>query len=153
MKVKDAMTRKLTAVEKGSTIQDAARRMQALDVGILPIVNPADQAIEGMVTDRDIVVRAIAMGEEPGSQPVESIMSHPLVCCYENDELEDASKAMKARQVRRTLVLDSEDRPVGMLSLGDLAKNDVDDRELHSLLRWVSTPAGPAPSPHPTANE
>jgi CBS domain-containing protein len=94
----------------------------------------------GIVTDRDIVVRGVAKGEDVTKQPVSNVMSQPLVCVRAEDELMDASKAMKSKQVRRVLVLNGQDQPGGILSLGDLASAGLKESELSSLMRYVATP-------------
>lgn len=142
MKVKEVMSNELHGVRADATLADAAERMRTLDVGSLPVVAVNENRLVGILTDRDIVVRSIARGKDAREQKVEEIMSQSLVCCNENDELEDASKTMKSKQVRRTLVLNDAHEPVGMLSLGDLAKSTIDKQELSSLVRYVSTPEG-----------
>lgn len=141
MKVKEVMSSELQGVKSDSSLRDAAERMRLLDVGSLPVVSPDQSRVVGIVTDRDIVVRAVAQGEDVSKKRVEDIMSGPLVCCHETDELVDASKTMKSKKVRRVLVLNDTDQPVGMLSLGDVASSTgIEDAELKSLLRYVASP-------------
>jgi CBS domain-containing protein len=140
MKVKEIMSHELQGVHAESSLQDAAERMRALDVGSLPVVSADRNRVVGMVTDRDIVVRGVSRGEDVKKQAVSSVMTRNLVCVRAEDELVDASKAMKAKQVRRVLVLNNRDQPVGILSVGDLASAGMDESELSSLMRYVATP-------------
>lgn len=142
MKVKEVMSRELRGVRADATLRDAARQMQALDVGSLPVASSEGNRIVGLVTDRDIVVRAVANDEKTPETPVEDVMSRPLVCCHTEDEVEDAAITMKSKQIRRLLVLDEQNRPVGMLSLGDVASSDIAPSEITSLVRDLSTPEG-----------
>lgn len=148
MKVKEIMTAELQGVRADASLADAAERMRALDVGSLPVVASQDNRVVGIITDRDIVVRSVARGHDTREHKVEEAMSKPLVCCYETDEVESASKTMKGKQVRRALVLNEANEPVGMLSLGDLAKSTIDKNELSSLVRYVSTPEGTTAPAH-----
>jgi CBS domain-containing protein len=109
-------------------------------VGILPVIS--DGVLFGVVTDRDIVVRAVAEGLDPKEDPVRTATTTNVVCCYEDDPLEDAAKAMKAKQTRRLVVLNRDRKPAGILSMGDLAQASMDWQELHSLLRYVTRPPG-----------
>lgn len=140
MKVREAMTREIKGIRADATLAEAAEQMRTLDVGSLPVVSPEERRVVGMLTDRDIVVRAVARGNDTSRQRVRDVMSQPLVCCRADEEMEDASKAMKSRRVRRLLVLNDNSQPVGMLSLGDVASSDIEDKELTSLFRYVSAP-------------
>lgn len=148
MKVKEIMTAELQGVRADATLSDAAERMRALDIGSLPVVAAQENRVVGIITDRDIVVRSVALGRDTREHMVEEVMSKPLVCCYENDDVESASKTMKGKQVRRALVLNEANEPVGMLSMGDLAKSTIDKKELSSLVRYVSTPEGSVAPAH-----
>lgn len=140
MKVKEVMSTELRGVRTDASLKEAAEHMRVLDVGSLPVVSPENNRVVGMVTDRDIVVRAVAKGNDIANETAGEIMSSPLVCCHEDDDVEEASAAMKAKQVRRVLVLNAENQPVGLVSLGDLAQNPIDHNELTSVMRYVSTP-------------
>lgn len=141
MKVKEVMTPQLKGIRTDNSLQDAAEHMRILDVGSLPVVSPDDNVVKGIITDRDIVVRSVARGHDASSQTVGDVMSSPIVCCHEEDSVERASAAMKSRQVRRVMVLNEKDQPVGMVTLGDLAKGPIDHDELTTVMRYVSTPA------------
>jgi len=147
MKVKEVMSSELRGVRSDSSLKQTAEQMRVLDVGSLPVVSPDDNRVVGIVTDRDIVVRSVARGSDVSSQSVEDVMSAPLVCCHEEDAIEDASTAMKAKRVRRVLVLNDKNQPVGMVSLGDLAKGGIESAELTSVVRNVSMPASAGGQP------
>lgn len=140
MKVKEVMSSELRGVRTDTTVSEAAEHMRILDVGSLPVVSPEDNRVVGIVTDRDIVVRSVARGSDVSSQRVSEVMSSPLVCCHEEDSIEQASAAMKAKRVRRVLVLNEKNQPTGMVSMGDLAQKAADS-EVTSLVRNVSAPA------------
>lgn len=141
MKVKDVMTEELRGVRTETSLKDAAEQMRVLDIGSLPVVSPENNRVVGIVTDRDIVVRSVARGNDVSSQKVADVMSSPLVCCHAEDEIEKASAAMKAKRVRRVLVLNEKNQPVGMVSLGDLSQGSIEHSDLTSVVRHVSTPA------------
>ena len=140
MKVKDVMSAELQGVRTDISLQEAAEHMRILDVGSLPVVSPEDNRVVGIITDRDIVVRSVARGDDATDRKIGDIMSTPLVCCHEEDDLEEASAAMKAKRVRRVLVLNEKNQPVGIVSVGDLSQSSIDRSELMSVVRHVSTP-------------
>jgi CBS domain-containing protein len=122
MLVKHAMTRGAEAIGPGETLQAAARRMRALDVGAL-VVSEGDRVL-GVITDRDVVVRAVADGRDPRQAAVREAMTPQVVTCAEEDQLEAAAMAMQEHAVRRLPVVDEEGRLRGMLSVDDLSQVD-----------------------------
>ena len=125
--LKDVMTSNVASIPAGASLRDAATVMQKNNIGMLPIVENGN-SITGVVTDRDIAVRAVAQGLDPSKTPVADIMTRSLTCCYENQTIDDAAKVMQQERLRRVLVLNSDKRPVGIVSLGDLARRG-DHRE------------------------
>ncbi len=121
MKVSEVMTRDVRLIEPTQTIREAARLMAELDAGIIP-VREGDRLV-GMITDRDITVRAVAQGRGPDT-PVRDIMTDDVKYCYEDDDTEDVARNMADIQVRRLPVLTRDKRLVGIISLGDLAVTD-----------------------------
>jgi CBS domain-containing protein len=121
MRVSEAMTRNVRVATPGQPIRDVARMMAEIDAGALP-VGENDRLI-GMITDRDIAVRAVAQGKGPDT-PVREVMSTEVLYCYEDDELDRVAKNMGDVQVRRLPVVNRDKRLVGIVSLGDLAKNE-----------------------------
>jgi CBS domain-containing protein len=97
----------------------------------------------GMITDRDIVLRAIAEGRDPQTTSVEEAMTPGVVYCYQDQDVEEAAALMKEHQLRRLVVLDRDKRLVGILSLGDIAA-DTDEALGGEVLERVSEPAEPA---------
>jgi len=121
MKVSEAMTRDVRIVSPEQTIREAAQEMARIDAGVLPVGE--NDRLVGMITDRDIAVRAVAEGKSPDVK-VRDVMSGQVLYCYENDDLDDVAKNMGEMKVRRMPVLDRDKRLVGILSLGDVALND-----------------------------
>jgi CBS domain-containing protein len=107
----------------GESVQDAAARMRARGVGFLPVVNDDGQVI-GTVTDRDLVVQALADGLAPGWTPVESVMSLGVIYCYPDDPISVAEKQMMRNRVSRIICIDWDGRPVGIISLSDIARRE-----------------------------
>jgi CBS domain-containing protein len=141
MKVKDVMTRHVECVGPDETIQAAARKMRDLDVGPMPICD--HDRLVGMVTDRDLAVRAVAEGRDPTACHVSEVMTPDVVYCFEDQDVTDAADTMAARQIRRLLVLNRDKRLVGIVSLGDLAVDAGDRRKTAQVLQEVSEPAEP----------
>lgn len=144
MRAGEVMTRNVTVVRPDATVREAARLMGDLNVGALPVCD--GRRLVGIVTDRDITVRATADGMRPDATPVHVVMTEAVCWCFEHDPLEDVEREMARRQIRRLPVLDTEKRLCGMLSLGDLAA----DRALGTVetLRSVSMPAEPDRTAH-----
>lgn len=109
------MMRNVEAIGPTATLQEAAAKMRALDTGLLPVCD-GDRLL-GMLTDRDITVRAIAAGDDPAGVTVQQIMTPDVVFCLEDDAAEVAVRLMEDYQVRRLPVLDREHRLIGMVSL------------------------------------
>jgi CBS domain-containing protein len=118
-KLQDVMTRDVEVVSPEDSLHHAAERMRSRDVGALPVCD-GDQLV-GMITDRDIVVRSVARGEDPRHVRVAEAMTHELEWCFEDHSLEDVGRHMRERQIRRMLVLNRDKQLVGIVSLGDLA--------------------------------
>jgi len=133
VKLRDVMTRNPTAIEPSASIQDAARVMRDEDTGVVPIVEGGRPV--GVVTDRDIVVRAIAEGQS--DRRVRDIASTDLVTVDADLSTEDAARLMGERQVRRVLVCEK-DRLVGIASIGDLAVKEGRDRRMGDTLEDIS---------------
>ena len=121
MKARDAMSTDVCIAGPEQTIRDAAQTMIQIDAGALP-VGENDRLI-GMITDRDIVVRAVAEGRSPATK-VREVMSSEVLYCFEDEDLDDIARNMSEVKVRRLPVLNRDKRLVGILSLGDLARNE-----------------------------
>jgi CBS domain-containing protein len=118
-KIADVMTRGAELTSPDATIQEAARKMAAEDVGFLP-VGENDRLI-GMVTDRDIALRAVAEGKEPKQTKVREVMTDRVLYCFEDEDADTAVANMSKLQVRRLPVVNRDKRLVGVVSIGDLA--------------------------------
>jgi len=141
MQINEIMTEDVSCVGPEATLQEAAQKMRDRDVGPLPICD--NDRLIGMVTDRDIVVRAIADGHDPATTSVRSVMTEGIEYCFEDDDVEEAARLMKKSQVRRLAVLNHDKRLVGIVSLGDLAVHMRDDEEVGETLEEISEPAKP----------
>lgn len=120
MLIKELMTKGVDSIKPDCTILEAARHMKRHNVGMLPIVEYG--RVAGVVTDRDIVVRAVAKGACLETTTVAEIMTRNPVHCGDEDDLKDVARIMEAKKVRRVPVLDARGKLVGILSLGDFAK-------------------------------
>jgi CBS domain-containing protein len=113
------MTREVEAVTGRTSVAEAAAKMMRLDIGFLVVYNDSEPV--GVVTDRDIVVRSVNKAMDPSAAKVGDIMCRNIASCFEDEGLEAVAHRMRERQVRRLLVLDRSNVPVGIISLGDLA--------------------------------
>ncbi len=138
MLVKEIMTPNVEVVSPGDTLEQAARKMEELDVGPLPVCEGI--RVVGMITDRDITVRATAAGCAPKTTLVSDVMTQDIICCYEDQDDREAAKLMKAKQIRRLLVLSRANDLVGIVSLGDLATEAGDPGQPGEVLKSVSEP-------------
>jgi len=142
MQVREVMTRDAECTRPDANLQEVAGRMKDLDVGSMPVCD--NDRLVGMVTDRDIAVRAVAEKRDPSNTRVRDIMTPGITTCFEDEDVESAAQIMKQKQVRRLAVLNKDKRFVGMLSLGDLAVEAKDDRLSARTLEKVSEPARPS---------
>ena len=138
MQVYEIMTPTVRIADPNMTIRDAARRMRADNLGALP-VGENDRLI-GMVTDRDIVVRAVAEERSAGNTTVRQVMSQGICYCFENDDAEGAAQVMAKHQVRRLPVLNRDKRLVGVIALADLGRSE--DEAAQGALKDISQPSG-----------
>lgn len=135
--VRDVMTPSAATVTCEMTLKDAAEIMRSRDVGSLPVCD--EKRVVGVVTDRDIVVRAVAEGVAPDAA-VKSVMTPEVFFCQASEPLEDAALLMQQKQVRRLVVVEEDHRVVGMLSLGDIAVRSGDEMVAGDVLESVSEP-------------
>ena len=142
MQLKEIMTRDPLVLSPGTTLKEAAQRMRDLDSGVMP-VGEKDRLV-GMLTDRDITVRATAEGKDPNTTPVREVMTPDVVYGFEDDDVQEAAKTMEEHQIRRLIVLNRDKRLVGIISLGDLAVHTGDDELTGEVTEAVSEPAEPA---------
>jgi CBS domain-containing protein len=136
MRVSEIMTRNVVGVPAEATLVEAAELMRNHGIGFLPVT--ASDVLVGVITDRDLVVRALAKGMNPHLTPVRLVMSTKAVWCYEDDVLTDVADILAKNHVHRLIVLDSSRRVTGLLSVDDLAANMSSDRLLGDVIRRVS---------------
>jgi CBS domain-containing protein len=138
MKVGECMTRDVRIARPDQTIREAARIMGEIDAGALPVGD--DDRLMGMLTDRDIAVRAVAQGKGPDT-PVREAMSAEVKYCFEDEDCDEVIANMGEIKVRRLAVLDRDKRLVGIISLGDLARDTAGART-GAVLGQISQPGG-----------
>jgi len=140
MQVKDVMTRGAECISPDDSLHQAAQKMKSLDVGPLPVCGEGDRLV-GMLTDRDIVIRAVAEGRDPKTVKVRDAMTEGVCYCFEDDDVSEAAEQMKNKQIRRLVVLNRDKRLVGIVSLGDLATDTGDQHLAGRTLEAVSQPS------------
>jgi len=141
MQLKEIMTPNPECISPGESLQAAAQRMRELDVGPLPVCD--NDRLAGMLTDRDITIRAVAEGKDPRTTTVREVMTPDIVYCFDDQDVNEAASIMRERQLRRMLVLNRNKRLVGIVALGDLAV-DTDDRAgVGAVLQDISEPSIP----------
>jgi CBS domain-containing protein len=138
MRVSEVMTRDVRVASPDQTIQEAARIMAEIDAGAVPVGE--NDRLVGMLTDRDIAVRAIAAGKGPGT-PVGEVMTRGVRYCFEDEDTEEVCSNLGDQQIRRIPVVDRNKRLVGILSLGDLAISGENDGMAETLAQ-ISRPGG-----------
>jgi CBS domain-containing protein len=119
-------------------VRDAARLMKNLDVGPIPVLQ--GHRLIGMVTDRDIAVRAVAEGRDPATTRVGDIVSPDVIYGFEDQDVDEAAKLMAEKKIRRLVVLNNDQRLVGIVSLGDLAVDTHDQKLAGKTLEKISRP-------------
>lgn len=161
---RDIMTRDVAVVTRGTTLQDVARMMLEEDTGIIPVVEATDVAdvidesnvdeatrkrgrlhsngkLVGLITDRDIVVRAVAEGRDAGTTRVEEVMTSEIHTANPNDRVIDVIRKMGDKQVRRIPLVDENGNLRGIISMADVALETEEDRELAEALEEISSGA------------
>lgn len=138
MRVSEAMSRDVRIARPEQTIQEAASVMADIDAGIVP-VGDHDRLV-GMLTDRDIAIRAVARGKGPQAT-VGEVMSAEVKYCYEDDDADEVCRNLADQKIRRIPVVDRDKRLVGILSLGDLARS-ASNGSVGAALSEISSPGG-----------
>jgi CBS domain-containing protein len=136
MWINEIMTEQVEFVTPDDTLQHAAAMMKDLGVGPLPVCE--HESVVGMITDRDITIRAVALGRNPMTTKVRDVMSGEVVCCFLDQDVEVAAHLMESQQIRRVLVLDRDKRLVGIVSLADLAAGVKSPERAGEILQEVS---------------
>lgn len=138
MKIKDIMTRDVAVIGPKATLREAAQLMRDRDVGMLPVLDQL--RVVGLLTDRDIVTRAIANGLDTKSVRVREIMTTEIIYSFETEDVSDAVHSMEMKQIRRVLIFNRSKKLVGILSIGDVAVDAGDQNLAGEVLRKVSEP-------------
>jgi CBS domain-containing protein len=123
MQLREIMTKDVEVIRPETCVSQAAEKMRSLDVGVLPVCE--GQRLVGMVTDRNITIRATAYGHDPNTTPVRYYMSSDLICCFEDQDIKEAEELMRQRRVRRLPILTREKQIAGTVTLDDLASRTV----------------------------
>lgn len=135
MLAKDCMTKKVEIGSANMSIAEAAKLMKKGDFGILPISR--DDRLIGMITDRDIAIRAVAEGRDPNNSSVAEVMTDKVLYCFEDQEVNEVVKNLGDNRVRRLPVLNRQKRLVGILSLGNLAQSDASAQTVDEALKEI----------------
>ena len=123
--VRELMTEYVEVIRPRATVREAAVRMRAFDLGLLPVCESGD--LMGVITDRDIAVRVTAAGRNPAATVVEDVMTREVVFCWEDQKAGEAARIMQMHQLRRLIVVDGAGRLKGLLSVADLARAGQED--------------------------
>jgi len=143
MQVRDIMTESMAFCPPEKTLDEIARMMVTCDCGAVPVVDPQTQKVIGMVTDRDIVCRAVAAGWDPARTRADDVMTMPIVAVTPSASVERCVQEMERAQVRRMPVVDEQGRLCGIVSQADVARV-APPAETGHLVHDVSKPTGHA---------
>src|SRR5437016_13781025 len=138
MKVRVAMSSEVQLCTPNNTLKDAAEAMAALCVGLLPVTD--NERLVGMISDRDIAIRGVAMGRGPDAR-IADVMTADVKYCFEDQDIEEVTSNMGDIQVRRLPVLNRKKQLVGINALGDTARAQAGDGTA-AALRRISRPGG-----------
>lgn len=138
MKVSEIMTREVEILQPDDTLHLAAQKMRDRDIGFLPVCD--GESLMGVLSDRDIAIRALADAMDINVMLGRDLMTTPAIYCFDDQDVTEAAKIMGENQIRRLVVLSRDDeRLVGVVSLGDLAKNGITDIS-GKVLQRISEP-------------
>lgn len=136
MLLRQIMARDVEVIHPDNTVQEAAEMMKALDIGSLPVCN--GRKIEGIITDRDITLRAVSAGSDSNAVTVKEIMTPDLHYCFDDQPVHEAAWIMQRYQIRRLPIVNRNKELVGMVSLGDIATGTENSSLSGSTLEEVS---------------
>ena len=131
-RIREIMSSYLETISAGDSVKNAAARMRAFEIGCLLVRD--DQELVGVITDRDIAVRVTAAGKNARTTAVSEVMSPGIICCSEDQDVEEVARMMEINQLHRLVLIDREGHPTGILSLGDLARHGHEDLAVRVLL-------------------
>lgn len=141
MLLSEVMTRDVHTIHPDTTLEEAAKKMKQFDVGALPVADR--DSLFGIVTDRDITIRATAEGRDPKRTKIRDVITEDVVYAFEDQDVKEGARIMQDKRIRRLLVVDRDKRLVGIVSLGDLAVDTDYKRVTAETLEAVSEPAEP----------
>jgi CBS domain-containing protein len=136
MLISDVMNRSVETIEPGATLQTAAAQMRSCGIGVLPILEGGQ--LVGMITDRDITVRATALGKDPKATYVRDAMTATVITCPADAPIEEAERLMEEKALRRLVVLDTWRQMVGIISLDDIAVIPGEARRAGEVLEHLN---------------
>ena len=146
MKLSEIMTREVEIVQPDDPLEFAAKKMRDRDIGFLPVCDGA--TLIGVISDRDITVRALAEGMDGSVMLSRDLMTTPAIFCFEDQDVSEAAEIMAKNQVRRLVILSRDnEQVVGVISLGDLGRNGTADLS-RKVLKHVSAPAASPDASH-----
>ena len=145
MKLREIMSDHVEVIHPDDSLQTAAEKMRDRDIGFLPVCD-GDRLI-GVLTDRDLITRALADGLESKAILGRDLVTSPAIYCFDDQSIEEAAKLMHDNQIRRLVVLSRDKQMVGVISLGDLAMT-ASDKLTGDVLQSVSEPVS-ASRPEP----
>lgn len=134
--VKDFMTRNPVIVSPDDNLQEVSRKMKEVGCGVLPV--GTREKLEGVITDRDIVIRALAEGRNPSSEKVRDYMTNDVCVCDESDSLTDAAAKMRDNQVGRLLVKGANGDISGIITFGAILRKDKDSDEVLEVVECAT---------------
>jgi CBS domain-containing protein len=138
--IREVMTKSPEVIRPEATLAEAAKKMDELNVGSLPVCD--GERLVGYLTDRDITVRATAAGDDPKGRTVSDTMTREVLYCRDDQPVRDAAELMRTRQIRRLPIINSDKKLVGIVALGDLA-TDLPEQTSGDILEAVSEPSQP----------
>jgi CBS domain-containing protein len=139
MQLREVMTKTIENIAPQASLAEAAQRMKSLDVGALPVCE--GDSLIGILTDRDITIRAVAEGCDPNITPVWQAMTREVCSCRDDEDVKRAAEIMEEKQIRRLMVCDRDQHPIGIVSLGDIATRAHDQKMSGEVLEEVSKPS------------
>lgn len=143
MKLSEIMTRDIVVIQPDESLQSAAKKMRDRDIGFLPVCD--GEELIGVISDRDITIRALADGMDVNVMLARDLMTTPPIYSFEDEDAREAAKLMKENQIRRLVILSRDNKHVvGVISLGDLALNESVSVS-GKVLQKVSEPDGTEP--------
>jgi CBS domain-containing protein len=141
MQIKEIMTCNVETIDHNANLIEAAQKMKTLQIGALPVWE--DGKLIGMITDRDLTIRGLAEEKNALVTTVKEIMTLNVCYCYEDDNIHEAARIMEEESIHRVLVVNSENSPVGFVSLSDFAVKSCNEHLTYEVLERISEPACP----------